>query len=334
MTSEVVVYGASGHTGRFVTEELLRRGIRPVLAGRNPDRLEQVSALHGGLDRRAFDLDSASEVRAAIAGSAVVVNCAGPFLDTAVPLATAAVGVGAHYLDVAAEQAAVGEVYRSLDAPATAAGVAVVPAMAFYGGLPDLLVTAALDGSDAPVDVSVAVWVDRWWPTEGTRETGRRNPGPRSVVRDGGLVELAEPAAADWEFPEPVGTAAVVEVPLSEALTISRHLPVRTLGSYIAARALADIRDPDTPAPSAADDSGRSSQQFVVDVRVDDTRRVVASGRDIYAISAPIVVAGVQELLAGRITRPGASAPGQVFDARRILASLHGDGMTILPTPS
>ena len=72
------------------------------------------------------------------------------------------------------------QLYREVDGPARSAGVAVVPAMAFYGGLADLLVTAALDGGSTADEIEVAIGLDRWWPTEGTRITGARNT---SVVR-------------------------------------------------------------------------------------------------------------------------------------------------------
>ena len=100
----VLVYGATGHTGRFVVDELLRHGLTPVLAGRRAERLAAVAPRHAAFDRRVVGVDDPDLLRRAVAGVGVVVNCAGPFLDTAVPLARAAVQVGAHYLDVTAEQ--------------------------------------------------------------------------------------------------------------------------------------------------------------------------------------------------------------------------------------
>jgi short subunit dehydrogenase-like uncharacterized protein len=73
-----------------------------------------------------------------LAGVAAVVNCAGPFLDTALPVVEAALRAEIPYLDVAAEQAAV-QAIRARDADARRAGVTVLPAAAFYGGLADLL---------------------------------------------------------------------------------------------------------------------------------------------------------------------------------------------------
>ena len=331
----VLVFGATGHTGRFVVDELLRRGLTPVLAGRSAERLADVAPQHPALDRRVVDLEQPDQLRQALAGVGAVINCAGPFLDTALPLARAAVEAGAHYLDITAEQPAVQALYRELDAPARAAGVAVVPAMAFYGGLADLLVTAALHGEVHADEVEVAIGLDRWWPTAGTRLTGDRNTATRLVIRDGALSPLASPApASTWDYPAPLGDQPVVELPFSEVITIDRHLEVDQLRSYLNSSSLDELRNEDTPPPTVADEQGRSAQRFVVDVRVrrgTDTRRIRASGQDIYAVSAPIVVEGAVRLLDGRSGGPGALAPGEVFDADDVLATLERevDGLTV-----
>lgn len=334
---EVLVYGAGGHTGRFVLDELLRRGVTPVLAGRDAEGLAAVGSRHAALERRVARIGDPGPLRRAVEGIGVVVNCAGPFLDTAVPLARAAVEAGAHYLDVTAEQPVVQELYRELDAPARDAGVAVVPALAFYGGLADLLVTAALDEDPHADEVDVAIGLDRWWPTPGTRTTGARNTATRLVIRDGALTPLADPApAGTWSYPPPLGDQSVVQLPFSEVITIERHLDVRELRSHLNTGPLEDLRDSATPPPSAADDRGRSAQQFVVDVvvrRGSHTCRISATGRDIYAVTAPIVVEGAVRLLERRHRGPGALAPGEAFEAAEVLAGLERDGAITLSRP-
>jgi short subunit dehydrogenase-like uncharacterized protein len=113
MEKDVLVYGAYGHTGRFVVGELLRHGLKPILSGRDPARLDEMTDRFPGLDVRPATVHDSHSLERAIDGAGIVVNCAGPFLDTAVPVAAAAVQAGAHYLDVTAEQAAVQEVYRT-----------------------------------------------------------------------------------------------------------------------------------------------------------------------------------------------------------------------------
>ena len=332
-TGMVLVYGAAGHTGRFIVGELLSRGLRPVLAGRDPARLESLAVRHPTLEQRAFALDSPTPLRTALTGSTVVINAAGPFADTALPLAEAAISVGAHYLDVSAEQDSVRRLLRDCDAPARAAGVTAVPAMAFFGGLPDLLATALLGHERGEFDVRVAMWIDRWWPTAGTRETGRRNAGHRWVLTNGEFTPFtADDPGQTWLFAPTVGRQAVVEMPFSEVMTIAQHLPVRSVRSYLGARALADVRDRSTPPPTPIDDRGRSRQRFIVEVEASgrgSRRRISALGRDIYASSAPIVVEGALRLLRGEALGMGALAPGEAFDARTMLSALGRSDLTI-----
>jgi short subunit dehydrogenase-like uncharacterized protein len=334
-SERVMVYGATGHTGRFVVDELLRRGLTPVLAGRSAERLAAVGVRYAGLEQRVVGLDDHVLLRQALADVGAVINCAGPFLDTAAPLARAAVDAGVHYLDVTAEQPVVAELYRELDTPARDAGVAVVPAFAFYGGLADLLLTAGLEGDSRADEVDVAIGLDRWWPTDGTRATGTRNTAIRQVIRDGALAPLASPAPTGmWSYPEPLGEQQVVQLPFSEVITIHRHLDVGELRSHLNTVPLDDLHDSATPPPSASDERGRSDQQFVVDVvirRGSGTRRITAVGRDIYAVTAPIIVEGVVRLLDGRHRGPGALAPGEAFDATDVLATLerHTDGLAV-----
>lgn len=335
-SARVVVYGAYGHTGRFVVEELLRRGLTPVVAGRSPEKIAAYEPPVPGIEKWAAPVEDRHALQQHIEGAAAVINCAGPFLDTALPLASAAVAAGAHYLDVTAEQPAVQAIYRELDDAARTAGVGVVPAMAFYGGLADLLVTMALDGSDRADDISVAIALDHWWPTAGTRRTGERNTATRLVISDGQLTKVSPTAApSTHNFPEPFGGQPVVEVPFSEVIAIASHLHVGELRSYLNTAPLDELRDPSTPPPAATSTDGRSAQRFLVDVSVrqgEQTTRISASGRDIYAVTAPIVVEGAVRLISGQTRTLGAAAPGAIFDAADVLATLSPDPLTISRT--
>ena len=96
--------------------------------------------------------------------------------------------------------------------------------------------------------------------------------------------------------------------------------------------ALEDIRNPATPAPRAIDETGRSAQQFTVDVvvrRGEQERRISAAGRDIYAVTAPLVVEAARRLIDGRAKVQGAAAPGEVFDAVDFLDALSPHHLTI-----
>ncbi len=327
----IAVYGAGGHTGRFVIQEALRRGLPVVAVGRD------ASKLPAGVPARTAALDDAAALVRAFEGCSVVVNCAGPFLDTAAPVMAAALQAGCGYLDVTAEQASAQATFEAGDAPARAAGVAVIPAAGFYGGLADLLATA-LVGDEPVEDLAVAVALDHWWPTQGTLVTGERNDVPRIVIEDGRPVPMALPAArGEWTFAAPHGTQAMVEIPFSEIVTLGRHLRVRRLRSWLTASSLDEIRDASTPPPTAADAQGRSAQQFemVVRARTGTTvRQAVARGQDIYAVSAPLVIEAAARMRLPSFERSGALALGQAFDARDFLRALEPRDLRVTIDPA
>lgn len=140
MTSSrtVTVFGAYGHTGRFVVSELRNRGWTAILSGRDSDKLDAIGAVHRGLDVRPASVDDPASLDRALSGAAAVINCAGPFARTAAPVIEAALRARIPYLDVAAEIEANADTFEQYSTRARDAGIVIVPAMAFYGGLGDL----------------------------------------------------------------------------------------------------------------------------------------------------------------------------------------------------
>ncbi|MFI8964048.1 saccharopine dehydrogenase family protein [Streptomyces sp. NPDC053493] len=334
MTSEktVVVYGAYGHTGRFVVAELRARGFVPVLSGRDARKL---AAMADGLPARTASVDDPASLDRALAGAAAVINCAGPFAATAAPVIEAALRAGIPYVDVAAEIEANVDTFADFGERARAAGAVVLPAMAFYGGLGDLLTTAAAGGWTAADEAHIAYALDSWHPTAGTRASSavsRARRGARRLVHTDGRLQHRDdaPPTLDWTFPAPVGPRAVIgEFTMADVVTVPSHLAVPEVRTYMTTEAAREVTAADTPPPVPADPAepfGASAQTFLVDVRVragDEERRAVARGRDIYAVSAPLAVEAVERLLSGRTTgATGVVSAGALFDAPDFLAAL------------
>lgn len=321
----VTVFGAYGHTGRFVVSELLKRGWTPILAGRDATKLKAMADTHPGLDVRVATVEERESLDRAVSGAAAVINCAGPFLDTAPAVIDAALRARIHYLDVAAEQAAVLAIFRDFAGVSRDAGVMVVPAMAFYGGLGDLLATAAMGDWAVADEILILTALDSWKPTHGTRLTGQRNHGRRFIFSNKKLDRGDPPQACTWKFPPPFGQQEMEGLPLSETITISQHLKTSEIRAYLNLPAIREVHDPNTPTPTAADDSGRLSQIFLLEAvvrRGGAERRAMARGRDIYAITAPIVAEATERAVNGLAKKSGVLAAGEAFDARDFLTSL------------
>lgn len=341
-STSVAVVGAYGHTGRFVLRELRDRGHVPIAIGRDPDKLRALADAHMVEGHPKLDVRSASAtdpvaLDRALEGAAAVINCAGPFSETAAPVIEAALRTGVPYVDVAAEIEANLDTFARFADRARAAGVVIVPAMAFFGGLGDLLATAVMkdhDDSWATADEAhIAYGLSSWHPTAGTRAAGRvsreRREG-RAVRFTAGNLEHydadAVPTIVEWDFPEPTGAQKVVAgFTMADVVTIPSHLAIGAVTTYMAIAAATDVASPDTPSPERVDDRGRSAQRFVVDVCVRNggaERRATAAGQDIYAVTAPLAVEAVERILAGRTTTIGVASAGEIFDAEDFLRAL------------
>lgn len=144
MGGELLVYGANGYTGRLITSRAVERGLRPIVAGRKAAAVGALAA-ELGLPHRVFALhapravagpgarpdagraaEPVAELDAGLRDVAVVLHCAGPFEDTALPMAQACLRTGAQYLDITGELS-VFRALAALDGAARTAGVMLLP---------------------------------------------------------------------------------------------------------------------------------------------------------------------------------------------------------------
>lgn len=330
MNSHVVaVYGAGGHTGQFVAAELERRGVAVRRVARSVPAESLVDQSVGQASWMRASCDEPDALDRALRGVDAVINCAGPFQDTAPAVIEAALRARAHYFDIAAEQRSVRQSLATFYEEALDKGLVVVPAMAFYGGLADLLVGQVCSGLAVVDKILIGVALDSWHPTLGTRRTGDRNTARRVIVANGRLSPLPSPGPrGQWRFPQPFGELPVSSVPLSEVITISRHVKANQIESFMNEAPLADLNNAKTPSPTSVDGSGKSPQTFVMDVFASgdgQSRRLAASGRDIYAISAPLIVEACLRVLSDPPTKGGSFAPAELFDPQEFLSSLAPD---------
>ncbi|GAA0465698.1 saccharopine dehydrogenase [Paractinoplanes deccanensis] len=307
----IAVFGAYGHTGRFVVAELRERGLVPLPLGRDGAKL---AAAFPDLAHRVAALDDLD-----LSGADAVINTAGPFASTAGPVIEAALRAGIPYVDVAAEI----EANADTLARAKPAHHAVVPAMAFFGGLGDLLVTAAMGDWDTAGEAHIAYGLSGWHPTAGTLAAGavsHERRGGRRVRYTGGRLDYYDAdgdlPTLDWDFPGGRRTV-LAGFSMADIVTVPSHLDIPEVRSYMTVEAARGLAGRAT--------GERVPETFTVDaiVRRDGAeRRATVHGRDIYAVSAPLAVEAVQRILDGRTRTTGVASAGKMFDAEDFLRAL------------
>jgi short subunit dehydrogenase-like uncharacterized protein len=119
-----MLYGAYGSTGRLILDEALRRGHRPVLAGRATAPRSALGQATG-LCIRPLPLDDGAAVRTALSKVSCVLLAVGPYQVTAPPMRAACLDAGCSYLDINGD---IQDVSAALgcDAQARTAGIAII----------------------------------------------------------------------------------------------------------------------------------------------------------------------------------------------------------------
>jgi short subunit dehydrogenase-like uncharacterized protein len=334
-----VLYGANGYTGELAAREAVRRGLAPVLAGRNAPAVEAL-ARELGLPCRIFDLGDPAAVRSGIQGAAAVLHCAGPFVRTAAPLADACLAERAHYLDITGEIA----VFEALlsgprGSQARAAGIALLPGVGFDVVPSDCLAARLAAALPDATHLALAFTGDGGGWSRGTLKTAIESfPHAGAVRRDGRITPV--PLAAKSRQLEMGGRRRnVVTIPWGDIATAWRSTGIPNIEVYTGmppavARRLRRMtpflpvlglgpvkrwlqRRVDRRAPGPDAQARATARTYLWgEVRNAAGRTVTATLEtpEAYAFTAVSAVACVEKVLAGEVP-PGSWTPSQAFGA-------------------
>lgn len=160
MTSRIIVFGATGYTGRLVSEQLVARGQRPLLAARDRGRVEALAAGLGDLESAVADVSRPSSLAELVEAGDVLVSTVGPFARWGGVALDAAIGAGAHYIDSTGEPSFIRRIFEREGARAKAAGSGLLTAFG-YDWVPGNLAggLALRDAGDAASAVRIGYFM-------------------------------------------------------------------------------------------------------------------------------------------------------------------------------
>ncbi len=156
MAGRIILFGATGYTGRLTADALVAREKRPVLAGRSAERLEPMAANLGGLETAVADVADPDSVRALLEPGDVILTTVGPFARWGDAAAAAAISAGASYLDSTGEPAFIRRVFEHYGPQAERAGIGMLTAFGYDwvpGNLAGALALAEAGESADRIDV-------------------------------------------------------------------------------------------------------------------------------------------------------------------------------------
>ncbi|HUE39917.1 MAG TPA: NAD(P)H-binding protein, partial [Candidatus Binatia bacterium] len=196
MSDPLLIYGATGYSGRLITEAAVALGLAPVLSARNRDALAAVAAAVG-LECRVAELSEPNQLDEALRGITVVLHAAGPFSQTSPPMLEACLRCHAHYLDITGEISVIESLVHA-NARARSAGIMVMPAVGFDVVPSDCMaahVTSRLPGASSLV-LALTGLVSA---TPGSAKTLVEQAGHSVRVRRGGkIASIAAGSVSRW----------------------------------------------------------------------------------------------------------------------------------------
>lgn len=189
MKEGFLIYGCYGYTGKLISEMAVKAGMKPVLSGRDEQKVAEL-ARSLNLEYKAFGLDDEQTVAEKIKDYKVVLHCAGPFIYTATVMANACIKAKTHYLDITGEYQVFERIFK-LNDDAVQAGVMLMPGVGFDVVPTDCMALYLSEKLGNVVSLELALYMQGGKLSHGTAITIAENLGEACVVRrDGKLVKV------------------------------------------------------------------------------------------------------------------------------------------------
>ncbi len=308
---KMMIYGATGYTGRMVAEHAKSAGTQVVLAGRSEGALAKLAAEHG-VEYRVFALEDTDTIDRNLTDISVLLNCAGPFMRTAKPLMEASIRNGTHYLDTAAEL----DSYRlaeRLDGEAKAAGVMLMPggggSVAMLGSLAGHAVARAKNPRKIRIAMHVSGGMSR-----GSAISATENMTAETLARvDGELVTVAN-SIRKFDFGQ--GAVESFQVTLPDLITIWRATGVPDIETFVHVTGNGFPTGDLSLLPDGPTEDERLANRYQAIVEVTDVRgnvfRSLLDTVNGYSFTAIAVAEAGRRVLVGE-ARPGFQTPAGLF---------------------
>lgn len=336
--SNFLIYGANGYTGELITRFAAERGLKPVLAGRNAEKVEALAKKYG-FDFRAFDLNDSAALDAALRDVGFVLHCAGPFSLTSAPMVEACLRARRHYLDITGE-IAVFEALAAIDKSAKDAGIMIMAGVGFDVVPSDCLARHLKDRLPSATRLTLAFYgLGRI--SHGTQATMTMNVGRGGAVRQNGEI-VSVPAA--WktraiDFGEVRKTGVTIPwgdvatafystgIPNIEVYTIVPEPQIKLLklsryfGWLLATAPLQNILQKQIPAGGPSDEEREKGKTYLWGEAADDAGGVVEArqwGMEGYTMTALTALKIAEKILAGNFCA-GFQTPAKCYGADLIL---------------
>lgn len=199
-----LIYGANGYTGQLIVKQAIQQGLRPVLAGRNHEKIS-AEAKHFDLDYRIFDINDVTKATEVLNEFVAVIHCAGPFIDTYKQMVAACLAAHTHYLDITGEVEVI-EKLSEMNEQAKSAKIMILPGAGFDVVPSDCLAQHLKSRLPDAIDLTLAISTRQESSTgglgisRGTAKSMANGLTARTLIRQNGQLVAAPDQLREQQF--------------------------------------------------------------------------------------------------------------------------------------
>lgn len=357
---QVVIYGASGYTGKLIAWKLATRGIPFIAAGRSQPRLEaemaKVPELKG-LDYRCVAVAHERKALAELfAGKKVVINVAGPFMQIGRPVVEAALDAKCHYFDTTGEADWMSLLKAEFGDRFAAVERALVPANSYMWAEGNLAAEIALETPSIDT-LDIVYLADSQVSVASTLSFMRMCTKPQYYLQNRSLV--AWPQATAFPVQLPGEHMPFMALPWSgggepiwyeddaRVRNVKVLVSFRNQGAFNAVLGLLQKFETEAKGLSAAEQEAWTNAAGAAITQVEPPREdpdvnrcilschgrgntnsvsVILRGNSPYAQTGVIGAEAVRRALLGQLKAVGFASPTQAIGARSLLGALADEG--------
>jgi short subunit dehydrogenase-like uncharacterized protein len=169
----VVLYGASGFSGRLIAEFLREYNVPFIAAGRNGGKIQEVLNHVPGIETADYEIaevsGSVDDLTRLFKDARVVCNTVGPLIYHGPQVIEASLRAGCHYLDISGEQAWVRQVAENWGGKFAQKGLLAAPATAYMSTASEIAARLCMEVGG--IDTLEILSMFKGMPTFGSTQT-------------------------------------------------------------------------------------------------------------------------------------------------------------------
>lgn len=339
----VLVFGATGFSGRMIVEQLVGRGIPVRAAARSQEKLEALAAELAGVEPIAADVQEPDTVLRAAKGASILITSVGPYTRLGHVAAEAALAAAIPYIDITGEPGWLRRVFSEYDARALATGISFLPAFGYDyvpGNLAGAIALRRAGEQAARVDIAYFLAGKQKRNTEsfskGTLDSLEASSKERGYAfHNGALGDVTGPRRKfEYELDgEPVTAVAIGGTEHFSLPRIAPWLREVNVGlGWFQPGSEKPKRDRENEAEGPGESKRAESRARVIAIARDESgsplETVHVDGPNPYDLSGLLTAWAAEQILGGAISANGALGPVDAFGLEALREGCAEIGLT------